>query len=48
VKPLAEVAAKHRKRAANRRALLQEVSDSARRVAAAHFLGTPLAAGHKP
>jgi uncharacterized protein VirK/YbjX len=42
VKPLAEVAARHRKRAAARRALLQEVNDSARQVIATHFHGTPL------
>jgi uncharacterized protein VirK/YbjX len=44
LKPLAEVAAKHRKRTAVRRALLQEVSDSARQVVASHFHGAPLSA----
>jgi uncharacterized protein VirK/YbjX len=42
VKPLSEVAAKHRKRAAARRALLHEVGESARRVVAAHLLGAPV------
>jgi uncharacterized protein VirK/YbjX len=44
MKPLSDVAAKHRKRTAVRRALLQEVSDSARRIVASHFHGTPLGA----
>jgi hypothetical protein len=39
---LVEVAARHRKRAAARRALLQEVNDSALQVIATHFHGTPL------
>jgi hypothetical protein len=47
-KPLSEVPAKHRKRAANRRALLQDVSDSARHVVAAHFHGMPLAQTRQP
>jgi uncharacterized protein VirK/YbjX len=42
VKPLSEVPAKHRKRAANRRAMLNEISEGALRVVAAHFRGVPL------
>lgn len=42
MKPLSEVAAKHRKRAANRRATLNEISEGATRAVAAHFHGLPL------
>jgi uncharacterized protein VirK/YbjX len=41
-KPLSEVPAKHRKRALTRRVMLNEISDAAKRVIAAHFHGTPL------
>jgi uncharacterized protein VirK/YbjX len=42
MKPLSEVAAKHRKRAANRRATLTEINEGAARAVAAHFHGAAL------
>jgi uncharacterized protein VirK/YbjX len=42
MKPLTEIAAKHRKRSATKRELLKEISDSSHCVMAAHYHGMPL------